>query len=70
MGSLTYGETMDPLSIPLDVIFSESSDRHAVTTAIDAELAGGPATGFEPVVDDGQVKVSFTTTVVHAVREG
>ena len=68
VGPLTYGEMMDPLRVPLDVIFSESSDRDAVSAALDAELAGGPATGFEPVIDDGQLKVSFTTALVHATR--
>jgi ubiquinone/menaquinone biosynthesis C-methylase UbiE len=66
VGPVTYGETMDPLRAPIEHIFSESSDRSAVTGALDAELAGGPATGFDPVVEDGEVKVAFTITVVHA----
>ena len=68
VGPLSHGETLDPITIPLDVIFSEVSDRDAVTAAVEAELDGGPATGFEPVREDDEVRVSFTNTVVHATR--
>ena len=68
VGPLTYGETSDPFSIPVDSILTDAADRDAVTSALEAELAGGPATGFDPVVEDGQTLVSFTNTVVHATR--
>jgi hypothetical protein len=69
VGPLAYGETSDPLTIPIDVILTDASDREAVIATIEAELAGGAATGFEPVLDDGQTLVSFTNSVVHATRE-
>jgi SAM-dependent methyltransferase len=68
VGPLSYGETSDPFRIPVDHILSDASDRDAVTQALEAELAGGAATGFEPVLEDGQTLVSFTNTVVHAKR--
>jgi SAM-dependent methyltransferase len=69
VGPLAYGETSDPFRIPVDAILTDAADRDAVTSALQAELAGGAATGFEPVVEDGQTLVSFTNTVVHAQRE-
>jgi SAM-dependent methyltransferase len=69
VGPLTYGETSDPFSIPVDAILTDAADRDAVAHALETELAGGPATGFAPVVEDGQTLVSFTNTVVHATRE-
>ena len=68
VGPLTYGETTDPFTLPVDHILTDAADRDAVTSALQAELAGGPATGFDPVLDDGQTLVSFTNTVVHATR--
>jgi hypothetical protein len=37
-----------------------------VLDALRAELAGGPATGFEPTEEDGTMVVSFWTSTVHA----
>src|SRR5437868_11148930 len=68
VGPLTYGETSDPFTLPVDHILTDAADRDAVTSALQAELAGGPASGFDPVLDDGQTFVSFTSTVVHATR--
>ena len=68
VGPLTYGETSDPFRIPIDAILTDVADRDAVTSALQAELAGGAATGFDPVLEDGQTLVSFTNTVVHATR--
>jgi SAM-dependent methyltransferase len=68
VGSLTYGETTDPIRLPIDDIFTEVSDREAVLAALQAELDGGRATGFEPADDGGHIVVSFTSTVVHATR--
>jgi SAM-dependent methyltransferase len=62
-------ETSEPFSIPVDAILTDAADRDAVAQALETELAGGPATGFAPVVEDGQTLVSFTNTVVHATRE-
>ncbi|HMG28137.1 MAG TPA: methyltransferase domain-containing protein, partial [Acidimicrobiia bacterium] len=68
VGPLTYGETSDPFRIAVEHILTDAADRDAVTSALQAELAGGAATGFDPVLDDGQTLVSFTNTVVHAER--
>jgi SAM-dependent methyltransferase len=68
VGPLTYGETSDPFRIPVEHILTDVADRDAVTSALEAELAGGAATGFEPVLESGQTLVSFTNTVVHAER--
>jgi len=68
VGPITYGETSDPFRISVDHILSDAADRDAVTSALEAELAGGAASGFDPVLEDGQTLVSFTNTVVHAER--
>ena len=68
VGPLAYGETSEPLMIPVDAILTDAADRDAVAKALEAELAGGAATGFEPVLEDGRTLVSFTNTVVHATR--
>lgn len=68
VGPLTYGETSDPLTLPVDHILTDAADRDAVMARLRAELAGGPATGFDPVAEGDQVLVSFVSTVVHATR--
>ena len=68
VGPLAYGATSDPFRIPIEHILTDVADRDAVMSALQAELAGGAATGFDPVVDDDQTLVSFTNTVVHATR--
>jgi SAM-dependent methyltransferase len=70
IGPLTYGETLDAITLPVEHILTDVADRDAIISAMQAELAGGPATGFDPVTDDdGQILVSFTSTVIHATRE-
>jgi SAM-dependent methyltransferase len=68
VGPICYAETPDPLSIGIGHVLTDVADRPAVMAALDAELAGGPPTGFEPVAADGDVKVSFNITVVQARR--
>jgi ubiquinone/menaquinone biosynthesis C-methylase UbiE len=68
VGPITYGETSDPFRIAVEHILTDAADRDAVAKALEAELEGGAATGFEPVLEDGQTLVSFTNTVVHAER--
>jgi ubiquinone/menaquinone biosynthesis C-methylase UbiE len=70
VGPLSYGETIDPITLPVDHILTNVADRDAVLATLQAEIAGQAATGFEPVIDDaGQLLVSFTSTVVHATRD-
>jgi SAM-dependent methyltransferase len=70
VGPLTYGETSEPITLPVEHILTDIADRDAIISAMQSELAGGPATGFDPVTDDdGQILVSFTSSVIHATRE-
>ena len=65
---ITHGETMD-VRLPIDVAIIEQSDRDAVFAAFEAELTGGPPTGFAPERNDkGQVVVSFLTHTIHATK--
>jgi hypothetical protein len=63
-----YGDT-STFRLPIDVAFTEQSDRAGTLTLLMADLRGeGPLTGFDPAEEDGTIVVSFTTTVVHAER--
>jgi SAM-dependent methyltransferase len=63
--TLTYGATASS-RLPVDIAFTEQSDRDGVLDTLRAEVAGGPATGFEPSEEDGTMVVSFWTSTVHA----
>jgi ubiquinone/menaquinone biosynthesis C-methylase UbiE len=68
LDAVTYGET-STIRLPIDVAFSEQSERVEVLDILRAELRGqGDPTGFDPVEDNGQLVVSFTTCVVHGDR--
>jgi SAM-dependent methyltransferase len=67
-GPLCRREQLGPVALPLDGIMTEVADRAAVLRALDAELGGGPPTGFLPARVDGTLLVSFTSLVVHARR--
>jgi SAM-dependent methyltransferase len=64
-GPIVYGSTTEG-SYPLDLIVSDVADRDAVTEALHRELDGGPPTGFDPVVQDDKIVVTFVTTVLQA----
>ncbi len=68
VGPLSYAETTDPFTIPVEHIFTDTADRTAVVSALQTELDGGAKTGFDPAVDGDQIRVSFTNTVVHGTR--
>jgi ubiquinone/menaquinone biosynthesis C-methylase UbiE len=57
-----------PVTLPVERMFTDLSDRDAVLGALHQELAGGPPTGFSPTVDADQVLVSFTSVLVSAER--
>ncbi len=57
-----------PVPDPRRAILTDAADRDAVVKALEAELAGGAATGFDPVVDDGRTLCRSPNTVVHAER--
>jgi SAM-dependent methyltransferase len=67
VGPLTYGETMTA-TMPIDIVLTDAADRTAAMAMLEAELRGGPATGFAPTRAGDQIDVSFTITVVHATR--
>ena len=65
---LVYGDT-STYRLPIDVAFTEQSDRAGAIDVLRAELRGeGPVTGFDPAEEDGSLVVSFTTCVVQAER--
>jgi len=68
VGPIAYGETSDPFATPVDHILTDAADRGAVMSALRSELAGGPPTGFDPIVHGDEIHVSFTSTVVQATR--
>jgi SAM-dependent methyltransferase len=66
--AITHEERMD-VRLPIDIAITEQSDRGAVLAALEAELAGGPATGFAPERgDDGQMVVSFLTHTLRVTK--
>ena len=67
VGALSYGET-NTISFPIDVILTGAADSPAVLAMLEQELEGGTPTGFTPAREDDRIKVSFTSTVVHAKR--
>jgi len=67
VGPLTYGET-GSMQLPIEVMLTDASDRDAALTALRRDLDGEDPTGFDPVVTDDGIVVSFTGTVVHATR--
>jgi SAM-dependent methyltransferase len=67
VGPLTYGETGSG-RLPIEVMLTDASDREAALTALQHDLDGGQRTGFDPVLTDDGIVVSFTGTVVHATR--
>ncbi|HZQ58551.1 MAG TPA: methyltransferase domain-containing protein [Acidimicrobiales bacterium] len=65
VGPVTSHSCNDPSALPLDAILTDASAREPVWRAIEDELAGGPATGFEPERRDGTVLVRFYTATYH-----
>ncbi len=68
VGPLERCETPEPFTIAVQHVLTDASDSDAVLGALRDELTGGPATGFDPVIEDGQVQVSFRSATVHARR--
>jgi len=68
VGSIDTVDAPGPFSIPVHTIFSEVSDRDRVLAVLDAELAGGPATGMAPVRDGDAIMVAFCSATVRATR--
>jgi ubiquinone/menaquinone biosynthesis C-methylase UbiE len=66
-GPLSYGET-GSIRLPIDVMLTDASDRDFALAAVQRDLAGGDPTGFDPVVTDDGIVVTFVGTVIHATR--
>ncbi len=69
VGPITYGDT-NSVSLPIEVILTSAADRDATEATLEAELAGGTPTGFDPVRAGDDVMVTFVGTVVHATVAG
>jgi SAM-dependent methyltransferase len=67
VGPLSYGET-GSMKLPIDVMLTEASDRDVALASLQRDLDGERPTGFDPVVTDDVILVSFVGTVVHATR--
>jgi SAM-dependent methyltransferase len=66
--AVVYGDTAT-IRLPIDVAFTEQSDRDAVLQLLSADLRGeGPSTGFDPAEENGKIVVSFTTCIVQDKR--
>lgn len=68
IGSVTHHVVNDGATLPLEVIVTDASDAEGVWRMIEAELAGGPGTGFEPVRTDDVVQVTFRTASFHVSK--
>nr|MDT0665994.1 methyltransferase domain-containing protein [Micromonospora sp. DSM 115978] len=67
VGPATSVSASNSGTLPIERIMTDAADRDAVFARLRAELAGGPATGFGPVVENGEIHVSFTSAVAQAV---
>ncbi len=66
--ALLYAETSE-IRFPVDVAFTDQSERDVVLTELRADMAGTSApTGFSPAEEDEKIVVSFATCIVHAER--
>ena len=54
--------------LPVDIAITEQSAHAAALATLQAEVDGGPRTGFEPAAQDGSFVVSFPTYRVRGVR--
>lgn len=66
VGPVTRHESLERIPLPLDLFLTAQSDATAVIAALEAELAGGPTTGFRPSREEGRLVAGIRTTVVHA----
>ena len=69
VGPITYGDT-NSVSLPIEAILTSAADRATTQATLEAELAGGTATGFDPVRVGDDVLVTFVGTVAHATVPG
>jgi len=65
--SVAHDETSE-IRVPVEIAVTEQSDEDTVFDALRAELAGGPATGFDPQAAGDSFSVVFVMETVQAVR--
>jgi ubiquinone/menaquinone biosynthesis C-methylase UbiE len=68
IGPVTRHVVNGGATLPLEVVVTDASDADGVWHMIEDELAGGPATGFEPVRADEVVQVTFRTASFHVSK--
>lgn len=68
VGPLTGAATAQRHALPVDQILTDVADRATVLAALKAELAGGPATGLDPVVADGELRIVVAMATAQATR--
>jgi len=69
IGPVTTSSPRGSISLPIERVLTEVADRPAVLATLQAELDGGPATGFEPAAGpDGELCVTFGSVSMQAVR--
>jgi ubiquinone/menaquinone biosynthesis C-methylase UbiE len=68
VGTVDAVDAPGPFPIPVHTIFSDVSDRARVLAVLEAELAGGAATGMHPVRDGDAILVEFRSATVRATR--
>lgn len=62
---LTYAATTES-RFPIAIAYTEQSDVAGAEAQLRTELDGGPVTGLEPRVDEGELTVSFWTSTLQA----
>jgi SAM-dependent methyltransferase len=71
VGPLAHRPSSSPVTLAIDDMLTQASDREAVLAVVRAELSGDAVTGFCPALDsdgNGPITVTFVSTQVSAVR--
>jgi ubiquinone/menaquinone biosynthesis C-methylase UbiE len=68
IGPVTQHAMNDGVTLPLEIVVTDASDADRVWRTIEDELAGGPATGFDPVRTGETIEVTFRTATFHVSR--
>ena len=66
VGTVTRHEGAIEATIDFEATLTDAADRAAVRDIVRAELAGGAATGLDPVERGGRVMVTYRNTTIHA----
>ena len=66
IGPVSRADAPEPMQLPVEIILTDAGDPDTVRAALQAELDGGPPTGLEPSLADGQVQITIHFTTVEA----